>query len=58
MDPEDGRPSLQRFYAPDSLPLDPILSQMNPVHIITPYIFKIHVNILQSMSKSLKWFSD
>jgi hypothetical protein len=28
------------------LPLVPILSQMNPVHIFTPYFFKIHSNII------------
>jgi len=28
------------------LPLDPVLSQMNPVKILTPYFFKIHFNII------------
>jgi len=35
--------------------LDPILSQMNPVHILTPYLFKISFNIiLPSTLGSLK----
>jgi len=29
-----------------SLPLDPILSRMNPVHILTPFFFKINFNII------------
>jgi len=33
--------------------LDSILSQLNPVHTLTPYSFKIHFNIiLPSMSRS------
>jgi hypothetical protein len=30
---------------PQEPTLDPILSQANPVHTLTPHILKIHVNI-------------
>jgi len=33
------------YHIQESLPLDPILSQKNPVHTLTPYFFKIHFNI-------------
>jgi hypothetical protein len=40
----------------NSSPLDPILSQMNPVHFLITYFFKIHFNIiLQSVTWSPKW---
>jgi len=45
-------------------PPDRILSQVNPVHTFTPYLCKIHFNIiLPSTPKSPKWllpfrFSD
>jgi hypothetical protein len=29
-----------------SPPVDPILNQMNSVHIVTPYFFKINFNII------------
>jgi hypothetical protein len=36
--------------------LYPILSQLNPIHILTPYVFKIDfVSILLSMSRCWKW---
>ena len=39
-----------------SLPLVPILSQMNPVHIVLPNFCNTHCNIiLSSMLKSSKW---
>jgi hypothetical protein len=45
------------YHAHMSLPLDLILSQMNPMHILTSYLLKIHFNIiLQCITKSLKWF--
>jgi hypothetical protein len=31
------------------------LSQMNPVHILIPYVFKIHFNMITSMTPSTKW---
>jgi hypothetical protein len=35
------------------MPLDSTLNQMNPVHILKPYFFKIHFSIiLQSKPKS------
>jgi hypothetical protein len=38
------------------LPLDPILSQLNPVHPIDPYLPKVHVNvILPPMPRSSQW---
>jgi hypothetical protein len=27
-------------------PLDPILSQLNPVHTLSPYTFKIHLDLI------------
>lgn len=30
----------------NSPPLFPVLSQMNPVHALTTYVFKIHFNII------------
>jgi len=39
----------------NSLPMDPIQSQMNPVHTLTAYVFKIHFNtILSSAFRSPK----
>lgn len=36
---------------------DSVVSQINPAHIFTPYLFKIYFNIfLPSMSMSPKWF--
>jgi len=29
-----------------SLPVDPVLSQMNPVHILVPCFFQIHLNMI------------
>jgi hypothetical protein len=33
-------------------PLRPILHQMNPVHMLTPYSFKIDFNVFPSMPRS------
>lgn len=42
-----------RFIAAFRETLDPVLSEMNRVHTITPYLFNINVNIvLPSMPKS------
>jgi len=42
------------YYFLKSPPLVSVLSQMNLVHILTPYFFKIHFNIIvPSTSKSL-----
>jgi hypothetical protein len=39
-----------------SLPLVPILSQMNPVYTFSPFFPKIHYNIIfPSMTRSSKW---
>jgi hypothetical protein len=34
------------FRDDKSLPLNPILSQINPVHIFLSYLFKIYFNII------------
>jgi hypothetical protein len=35
------------FYLVHNSPLlDPILSQINSIHTLTPYFFKIHLNII------------
>jgi hypothetical protein len=34
------------YHAQKSPPLDPMLSQMNPVHTITPCFIMIHLNII------------
>jgi hypothetical protein len=40
----------------NSLPPAPILSQMNPIHTLQPYINKIHSNfIFPSMPRSSEW---
>jgi hypothetical protein len=45
-------------------PLEPVMSQINLIHILTPQFYKIHFNIIvPSTSKSSKWsrpfrFSD
>jgi len=36
-----------------NLPLVPILSQMNPVHTLTSYLFKIYFNVISISWKSL-----
>jgi len=52
------------YNAHKNLLLDPILNQMNLLHTLAPYFFKVHFNIiLPSMPRSLKWsvpfrFSD
>jgi hypothetical protein len=33
------------FSQKNKLPQDPILSQLNPVRKLTPYLFKVHFNI-------------
>jgi len=39
------------------LPLDAVLSQMNLIHILTPYSFKIHFNItIPSMLRLTQYF--
>jgi len=39
-----------------SLPLDPVLSHMNPVYILIPYFCKIQLNVaLPTMPRSSKW---
>jgi hypothetical protein len=46
------------YYAQERPPLDLVLSQMNPVHILWPYFFKIQSNIiLASVPRAFK-FSD
>jgi hypothetical protein len=37
------RNSKGHYYVQKRLPLIIILSQINPVHIVTPYSFKIHL---------------
>jgi hypothetical protein len=45
------------FHVHKSPPLDPILSQMNPVQIITPHFFNICFNITVSPTpRCAKWF--
>jgi len=38
------------YCVQNSPPLDSVLSQLNPTHILTPYFLKIHFNSLQSVS--------
>jgi hypothetical protein len=39
-----------------SPPLDPVLSQLNPVHPIDPYLLKVHLNvILPPTPRSSQW---
>jgi hypothetical protein len=42
-----------KFYK--SQPLNPILSQINPVHILTSYCFKIYFNIILSSNPNFIW---
>jgi hypothetical protein len=35
------------FVEPGGSLLDPVVSQMNPVHTLTCYFFKINFNIIQ-----------
>jgi hypothetical protein len=45
------------YHVHTSLPLDPILSQLNPVRPIDPYLPKVHLNvILLPTPRSLKHF--
>jgi hypothetical protein len=47
----DGQeiPRYTNFYCRGRSPLlDPVLSQMNPIHTLPPRIFKIHSNIFLS----------
>jgi uncharacterized membrane protein YhaH (DUF805 family) len=44
------------YYLTKSLPLDPILSQMNTVNHLLTYIFKIYFSIIL-LSTTLYWFS-
>jgi len=44
------------YHVHNSPSSDPILNQMNPVHILTTYLPKLHLNIkVSSMSRSSKW---
>jgi hypothetical protein len=45
------------YRVPKNPPLDPILSQMNPVHTLLHYTFKTHfnINILLSTLRPSKW---
>jgi hypothetical protein len=44
------------YRVPTSPPLDPILSQLNPVRPIDPYLPKVHINVmLPPTSRSSKW---
>jgi hypothetical protein len=44
------------YHVHTSPPLDPILSQMNPVRPIDPYLPKVHINvILPPTPRSSQW---
>jgi hypothetical protein len=44
------------YHVYTNLPLDPILSQLNPVHPIDPYFPKVYVNvILPPTPRSSQW---
>jgi hypothetical protein len=46
--PEDSLPCSQ-----EPSPREPIMSQMNPAHIHTPYLFKIHFSITSQLNMYL-----
>jgi hypothetical protein len=44
------------YRAHNSLPVDPLPSQMNPVHVLKPYFFKVHFHIIfLPTPRSPKW---
>jgi hypothetical protein len=46
-----------QFRAHKSLPLAPILNQINPVYKLLPSLLKIHFNIIPThMSRDYKWY--
>jgi len=34
------------YHVHSNLPLDPVLSQVNPIHLIDPYLPKVHLNVI------------
>ena len=44
------------YCAHNILPLVPVLSQINPAHVLPPYVFKVHFNtVFLSTPTASKW---